>query len=91
MVYWEGYDDVELPDQKENWDKFELFDSDVYDMLLNYYKNNPDDSIEVFEEGECEEGVLPHDLKPSMCKNGLYVGKNKAAYKGVCAKKGLDD
>ena len=34
---------------------------------------------------------LIHDLKQSMCKNGLYVGKNKGAYKGLCAKKGLDD
>ena len=77
--------------RKENWDKFELFNSDVYDMLLNYYKNNPDDSIEVFEEGECKEGVLPHELKQSMCKSGLYVGKNKGAYKNLCGKKGMDD
>ena len=84
QVLWDGYDLAKSREEndEENYDYFELFDADFYDIVLNYYKENPYDKLKIIEldknsTEEPDEAVLPADQKEIIFKNAVYIGKKK--------------
>ena len=83
-MLWEGYDLAKTREEndEENYDWFELFDADFYDIVVNYYKDHPDDKLHIIERDPDstepqDEAVLPASQKEIIFKNAVYIGKKK--------------
>ena len=89
VIHWEGYNEElqESENDPEHYDIYEMVGDEVYDFILNYYEQSPDENVKVIEwdeEVEQEEGTLPHDMKKDLCMNGYYYGTaNKKMYESL--------